>query len=157
MPVETGNQERRHTAIRRILSEQSVHRQSELVRLLREQGIRATQSSVSRDLRQLGVVKLASGYQEPEAGEALAPLLPPEEFLRSIEVAGPHLTVIRTAVGAAARVAVYLDRSGWAEIVGTVSGDDTIFVATQARRNSEPCSPGYADSSTFELRRSRAT
>ena len=131
MPVETGNQARRHAAIRRIISEQSVHRQSELVSLLREQGIAATQSSVSRDLRQLGVVKLAKGYQEPPADEATRPMPPPEEFLRSVEAAGPHLMVIRTAVGAAARVAVYLDRSGWQEIVGTVSGDDTVFVATQ--------------------------
>jgi transcriptional regulator of arginine metabolism len=53
-----------------------------------------------------------------------------EDFVREIQTAGANLTVIKTAIGAAQRVAVYLDRSGWPEIIGTVSGDDTIFVAT---------------------------
>jgi transcriptional regulator of arginine metabolism len=53
------------------------------------------------------------------------------EFVRDIRAAGGNLTVVKTAEGAAQRVALYLDRSGWAEIVGTVSGDDTIFVATR--------------------------
>ncbi|MEE8236036.1 MAG: hypothetical protein V3R53_04515, partial [Gammaproteobacteria bacterium] len=48
-----------------------------------------------------------------------------------IQAAGPNLTVIKTAIGAAQRVAVFLDRSGWPEIVGTLSGDDTIFIATR--------------------------
>ena len=52
------------------------------------------------------------------------------EFVSDIRSAGPNLLVVMTSVGAAQRVAVMLDRSGWPEIVGTVSGDDTIFVAT---------------------------
>ena len=55
------------------------------------------------------------------------------EFVRDIRTAGGNLTVVKTAEGAAQRVALYLDRSGWSEIVGTVSGDDTIFVATRER------------------------
>jgi len=51
--------------------------------------------------------------------------------VRDVRTAGGNLTVVKTAEGAAQRVAVYLDRSGWSEIVGTVSGDDTIFVATR--------------------------
>jgi transcriptional regulator of arginine metabolism len=103
------------------------------VRLLRQQGHEATQSSVSRDLRELGVLKAGDRY-----------LMPPEQtervnddfarladFVRSIQPAGPCLTVIKTTVGAAQSVAVALDRAQWEEIVGTISGDDTIFVATQ--------------------------
>jgi transcriptional regulator of arginine metabolism len=129
MPVENAQQARRQQAILEILRERSISRQAELVGLLRARGIDATQSSVSRDLRQMGVAKRAEGYQPPDTGAEAADL-PPEEFLRGVEPAGPNLTVIRTAVGAASRVAVFLDRSGWPEIVGTLSGDDTIFVAT---------------------------
>ena len=129
MPVENAQQARRQQAILEILGERSISRQAELVGLLRARGIDATQSSVSRDLRRLGVAKLADGYRTPEASAERSDL-PPEGFLRGVSPAGPNLTVIRTAVGAASRVAVFLDRAGWPEIVGTLSGDDTIFVAT---------------------------
>jgi transcriptional regulator of arginine metabolism len=52
------------------------------------------------------------------------------EFVRDIRAAGANLVVVTTAVGAAQRVAVTLDRANWPEIVGTLSGDDTIFIAT---------------------------
>jgi len=134
MPAETETREKRHAAILKILREQSVGRQSVLVDLLHEQGIEATQSSVSRDLRQLGVIKADDGYTVPDTGMPGEDLEQPmfDEFVRDIRTAGANLTVITTAIGAAQRVAVYLDRSGWPEIVGTVSGDDTIFVATES-------------------------
>lgn len=133
MPVATESMEKRQKAILAILRSRRVARQSELVRLLRERGIRVTQSSVSRDLRQLGITKLDSGYQQleqpdPETDRDAALLA---EFVRDIRTAGSNLTVVKTAEGAAQRVALYLDRSGWPDIVGTVSGDDTIFVATR--------------------------
>ena len=130
MPAANETRQQRQQAIRQILASRPVDRQSELVRLLRERGISATQSSVSRDLRQLGIAKLGSGYAEAAADTPTDNPVPPEDFVRGIVTAGPHLTVVRTAVGAAARVAVFLDRSGWPEIVGTISGDDTIFIAT---------------------------
>lgn len=133
MPVAAEPMEKRQRAILAILRSRRVARQVELVRLLRERGIRATQSSISRDLQQLGIAKLDSGYQpleQPHAeGDRDAALL--TEFVQEIRTAGGNLTVVRTAEGAAQRVALYLDRSGWPEIVGTVSGDDTIFVATR--------------------------
>jgi transcriptional regulator of arginine metabolism len=132
MPAGTELRQRRQRAILKILQEQRVARQSHLVDLLRAEGIDATQSSVSRDLRQLGIAKLEAGYEPPETDGPADNPAPPEEFLRGVAPAGPNLLVVRTAVGAAARVAVYLDRSGWPEIVGTVSGDDTIFVATDS-------------------------
>jgi len=133
MPVATETMQKRQRAILAILRNRRVARQAELVHLLRERGIRATQSSVSRDLQQLGITKLDSGYRrieqpDPETDRDVALLA---EFVRDIRTAGGNLTVVKTAEGAAQRVALYLDRSGWSEIVGTVSGDDTIFVATR--------------------------
>lgn len=132
MPAETETREKRQSAILQILREQAVGRQTVLVELLRQQGFEATQSSVSRDLKQLGVTKLGSQYAPPnmETGDDDPNLPMFEDFVRDIQTAGANLTVIKTAIGAAQRVAVYLDRSGWSEIIGTVSGDDTIFVAT---------------------------
>lgn len=136
MPSGTLEQNERRRAIARLLSERVVNRQAELVELLRAEGYLATQSSVSRDLRDLGATKLRSGYTLPKRGEEVEDddaetLQVVTEFVRDIHSAGPNLLVVMTAVGAAQRVAVMLDRSGWPEIVGTVSGDDTIFVATQ--------------------------
>lgn len=127
-----GNQHRRRRAIAELLQSHVIRRQSELVRLLRARGLEATQSSISRDLRDLGVAKRTAGYSLPEPdrgsnGDALRPMA---EFVRDIRAAGPNLLVITTAIGAAQRVCVTLDRAHWPEVVGTISGDDTIFVAT---------------------------
>jgi transcriptional regulator of arginine metabolism len=133
VPVATEPRQKRQRAILTILRNRRVVRQSELVRLLNDRGIEATQSSVSRDLQQLGISKLDSVYQQleqpdPDTDRDAAMVA---ELVRDISTAGTTLTVVKTAEGAAQRVALYLDRSGWAEIVGTVSGDDTIFVATR--------------------------
>ncbi len=133
MPSATLEQNERRRAITRLLADHVVNRQAELVELLRAEGYLATQSSVSRDLRDLGVAKLKDGYSLPEPAaetgddESLQVIA---EFVHDIRQAGPNLLVIMTAVGAAQRVAVTLDGTGWPEIVGTLSGDDTIFVAT---------------------------
>jgi transcriptional regulator of arginine metabolism len=133
MPAEAETRQKRHAAILHILRNRRVVRQTELVAILRDQGIEATQSSVSRDLKQLGVSKLDSGYAQPAEPDEQDDPAPTgtDGFVRDIATAGANLTVVQTAVGAAQRVAVHLDRSGWTEIVGTLSGDDTIFVATR--------------------------
>ncbi len=130
MPIDQAARSARQQAILDILQAQTVTRQAEVVSLLQARGIPATQSSVSRDLRQLGIAKLDRGYGEARSVPAGDNPRPPGDFVRATATAGANLLVIRTAVGAAARVAVYLDRAGWEEIVGTVSGDDTVFVAT---------------------------
>ncbi|HEX7081150.1 MAG TPA: arginine repressor [Gammaproteobacteria bacterium] len=132
MPTAPAQQHERRRAIARLLEQHQISRQSELVSLLRAEGFVATQSSVSRDLRDLGAAKLKNGYSLPERatdgnGELLQSVA---DLVRDIRTAGPNLLVIRTAVGAAQRVAVTLDGIDWPEIVGTLSGDDTIFVAT---------------------------
>jgi transcriptional regulator of arginine metabolism len=134
MPTAIAQQQARRRAIARLLERETITRQSELVRLLRAEGFTATQSSVSRDLRNLGVAKLKDGYEMPprprspsEDREALELVA---ELVRELRPAGPNLLVVTTAIGAAQRVAVTLDRIEWPEIVGTLSGDDTIFIAT---------------------------
>ncbi len=134
MPTAVAQQQARRRAIAEILERETITRQVELVRLLRAEGYEATQSSVSRDLKDLGVAKLTTGYElptgeEPHDDDAQALELV-AEFVRELKAAGPHLLVVATAIGAAQRVAVTLDRVAWPEIVGTLSGDDTIFIAT---------------------------
>ena len=131
MPA-VSNQQRRRRAIAELLQNHVIRRQSELVRLLRDKGLDATQSSVSRDLRDLGVAKLTAGYSLPEPIKRnnVDALRLVAEFIRNVRPAGPNLLVVTTAIGAAQRVCVTLDRANWPEVVGTISGDDTIFVAT---------------------------
>jgi transcriptional regulator of arginine metabolism len=94
-------------------------------------GFHATQSSVSRDLKELGAIRTTGGYALPaddlSADDEIASVA---DLLREFLPAGPNLLVIKTAIGAAQRVALALDRSGWPEIVGNVGGDDTVFTAT---------------------------
>jgi transcriptional regulator of arginine metabolism len=125
----------RRDAIVRILRQTVVARQAELVDLLRRAGFDATQSSVSRDLRELGVAKIGDRYVLPEepvpATNGFAAVAP---FVRAVRAAGPSLTVLRTTVGAAQSVALAIDKARWPEIVGTIAGDDTIFIATESAR-----------------------
>ncbi|MBH97618.1 MAG: arginine repressor [Rhodospirillaceae bacterium] len=131
MPI-INQQEGRRRLIGELLELHKIHNQTELVHLLRAEGYEATQSSVSRDLRDLGAAKLKDGYSLPERlnQDKQDSLVAVMEFMRDLRSAGPNLLVINTAIGAAQRVALVLDRISWPEIVGTVSGDDTIFVAT---------------------------
>jgi len=132
MPTTPAIRDKRRQAILDILGSGAIARQSELVRQLNAQGIEATQSSVSRDFRELGIVKLDNGYGRVERNATSSTSNDiPVELVRDIQTAGSSLTVIKTAIGAAQRVALFIDRSEWPEIVGTVSGDDTIFVATR--------------------------
>lgn len=129
MPPETNQQEARRAQIRRLLRKRTIRTQAELAQQLESMGHLVTQSSVSRDLREMNVIKDPEGYRLDDA-VAAAPAADTGGFVRGTAAAGNHLLVVRTAIGAAQRVAVELDRSGWPEIVGTLSGDDTIFIAT---------------------------
>lgn len=103
------------------------------MRELRKHGFDATQSSVSRDLRELGVAKAGDHYIVPATDEVLAVnhFAAIVNFVIGVRTAGPSLTVVRTTTGTAQSVAVAIDRSNWPEVVGTISGDDTIFIATE--------------------------
>jgi len=126
----------RRAAIVRILRDGRVPRQEDLVRLLKKAGFDVTQSSISRDLRDLGVLKANGRYALPpdEVMRANGDFGALTQFVRALRRAGPSLTVLRTTIGAAQSVAVAIDRAEWPEVAGTISGDDTIFIATASAR-----------------------
>jgi len=112
--------------------------QEELRRKLARHGIQVTQATVSRDLEELGLVKTRSGYRLPESAPPPAPVQPTlqvilMEFLREVKQAS-NLVVLKTFPGNAHSVAAVLDAQEWPEVVGTVAGDDTVFVATPSAR-----------------------
>jgi transcriptional regulator of arginine metabolism len=141
MPTDHEQREARHREVLEILASVRVTSQLELVELLRERGVAATQSSVSRDLRDLGIAWIGGRYALPReprgagAPESQSPdLAEVARFLRAVKPAGPHLTVVLTVPGAAQSVGLALDRAAWPEVVGTMAGDDTVFVATASAR-----------------------
>src|ERR1700742_664701 len=126
-----SNAPARRAMLAKIIREQQVGRQTELVDLLRKVGHIATQSSVSRDLRELGVAKMGDRYVLPET--AIAPkndFSALKQFVNARLTAGTNITVLKTTVGSAQSVAVAIDGAQWPEVIGTISGDDTIFIAT---------------------------
>jgi transcriptional regulator of arginine metabolism len=128
----------RRLTLAKIIREQTVGRQAELVAMLRKHGHAATQSSVSRDLRELGVAKLGRRYVLPESAATVKnDFSTLKQFVSAVLTAGTNLTVLRTTVGAAQSVAVAIDTARWSEVVGTISGDDTIFIATAGAREQQ--------------------
>jgi transcriptional regulator of arginine metabolism len=118
----------RQGQILKLIRSQHIHTQEELAQELKTLGIAATQVTLSRDIRELRLVKTPDGYQEmlpEEAGPVFETLA--VEFLLDVHVA-QNLLVLKTAPGHANTVAVALDAENWPEIVGTIAGDDTILV-----------------------------
>lgn len=128
-----GNHEKRRATLRTLLHSGPAETQASLVAALNAKGHNATQSSVSRDLRELGAVKTAHGYElasdNPDDTDHFAAVT---DMLRDVRPAGPNLLIVATAIGAAQRVALALDRCDWPEVVGNIGGDDTVFVATES-------------------------
>jgi len=127
----------RHHRITTILEENSVTSQAQLVTLLDDAGLSATQATVSRDLDELGAIKVRvpGGHTVYAIPEHPVDRIAPEEHLRRVlgdwvaEIAASaNLVVLRTPPGSAHVVASALDRAGRSEIIGTVAGDDTIVV-----------------------------
>ncbi|MEV0731765.1 MULTISPECIES: arginine repressor [Polymorphospora] len=135
----------RHARIVELIRDKVVHSQTELADLLAGDGIQVTQATLSRDLEELGAVKVRGGdggpavYLIPEDG--LRPLRDAEqaparllrllrELLTSVDASG-NMAVLRTPPGAAQFLASALDRSGLPEVVGTIAGDDTILVVAR--------------------------
>jgi transcriptional regulator of arginine metabolism len=133
----------RQQAVRDLIESRALRTQQELAAALRERGFRATQATVSRDVAELGLVKLPRNgvlayavpqrVDEAEASgeERLGKLL--HDLPVEIRQAG-LLVVVRTVPGSAHAIAAALDRARWPEVVGSVAGDDTLFVAFADRR-----------------------
>jgi transcriptional regulator of arginine metabolism len=132
----SGDRRKRLLKILELISTRPVHTQEELAEALAAEGWRVTQSSVSRDIAALRLVKVGGAYQRP-ARIAPSPEHPDErriaEGVLTVEPAGEALVVIHTPAGEANRVAVALDRLAWSDIIGTIAGDDTIFLAVTHR------------------------
>jgi transcriptional regulator of arginine metabolism len=129
--AENGGAAARRSMLAKIIRERTVRRQTELVALLRKSGHIATQSSVSRDLRELGVAKMGDRYVLAEnAAPVKNDFSALKQFVSARLTAGTNLTVLKTTIGSAQSVAVAIDTARWPEVVGTISGDDTIFIAT---------------------------
>lgn len=108
--------------LRDLIAQQAVANQAEIVAALQQAGFSCTQSSVSRDLADLNALKKNGRY-------VLAPSGPTLDIV-SVEPAGPNLLVVKTPIGAASLIGVQIDSLNLSQIVGTIAGDDTIFIAT---------------------------
>ncbi|MBM3728345.1 MAG: ArgR family transcriptional regulator [Acidobacteria bacterium] len=122
------NKSYRHAQILKVVAAGGIHTQQELAAELETRGVPATQVTLSRDIRELGLAKTPGGYQRlvqspprPDLATVAA------EFLVEARVA-QNLVVLKTPPGSANPLAAALDRAEWTEIIGTVAGDDTVLV-----------------------------
>ncbi|MBR6756345.1 MAG: arginine repressor [Peptococcaceae bacterium] len=130
---------KRHRKIMELIKENSIGTQEELAEKLKEAGFAVTQATVSRDIKELALIKISVGKDSYRYG------LPTEvtmsesklrfmlkEFVLNYAVS-ENILVIRTAPGHANAVAVSLDNAQWEEILGSIAGDDTIFILARKR------------------------
>jgi transcriptional regulator of arginine metabolism len=121
--------ETRQQRILSLIRAKRIGTQEELTTHLERAGVLATQSSVSRDLVELGIVKHRGHYTLPRSTNGSA-----ARGLLSLDTAGDVLVVAKCDSGMASAVAVEIDRAALPEIVGTLAGEDTIFIAVTDRK-----------------------
>jgi transcriptional regulator of arginine metabolism len=120
---------KRQQKILSLIRARRIGTQQELSALLERAGFVATQSSISRDLEELGVVKHRGYYTMPRAEDGAA-----SRGLLGLDPAGDCLVVAKCEPGLASSVAVEIDRAAIPEIVGTLAGEDTVFIAVAERK-----------------------
>ncbi len=129
-----GGRRQRLLKILELVSTHAIRTQEELAEALAREGWPVTQSSVSRDIAALHLVKVDGAYRTPAAARR-PPSDPDEqriaEGVLAVEPAGDALLVVHTPPGEANRVGAALDRLAWPEVLGNISGDDTIFIAVR--------------------------
>jgi len=122
--------ERRQEKIRDLIQTSNIVTQGELTELLLKDGFSVTQSSVSRDLEQIGIVKVNGFYALPQITNGV------QKFgLLSLDTAGENLIVAKCESGLASAVAVRIDSAKVPEIIGTIAGDDTIFITVKDKKS----------------------
>ncbi len=122
--------EKRQSKILSLINARNIATQEELTELLEDKGFFVTQSSISRDLLELGIIKAQGFYALPQK--------PPNAVilgLLNLEAAGESLIVAKCESGLASAVAVRIDNTKITEIIGTIAGDDTIFIAVKDRKS----------------------
>ncbi len=126
----TADRRKRHLRILELISTRAVRTQEELADALSADGWQVTQSSVSRDIAALHLAKVDGIYRRARNSAGRDPdEVRIAEGVLAAEAAGEAIVVVHTPPGEANRVGVALDRLAWPEIVGTIAGDDTIFLA----------------------------
>jgi len=128
----------RQKALLELIAGQAVSTQAEIKDLLKELGIEADQATLSRDIRELGLIKTSNDgvHYRYAPVESVSPPIHTKasailaRLVRKIDCSG-NLLVIKTDPGEASPIGLALDRMGWAEVVGTVAGDDTILVVVK--------------------------
>ena len=131
----------RQKAILELLHRGPVESQEELQGFLAKRGFEAGQATLSRDIRELGLVKTSEGYSAGRSVTIVEPVLPSvsrlvREFVVDIRLA-QNLIVLKTSVGSAQPVAAAVDAEDWPEVVGTLAGDDTILVISPDNRTAQ--------------------
>ena len=125
----------RHQLILQLDSTRYLSTQQDLIESLKECGVEATQSSISRDIKYLGLVKRAGQYHCPQLDISNSPMVfdkQQRKYIQRVEIINPYMIVLKTQAAAAQTIAAALDKLAWPEIAGTIAGDDTIFVATRS-------------------------
>ncbi len=133
------NKRERQQKILGLIRAKPIGTQEDLRALLERAGVPATQSSVSRDLEELGVVKHHGHYTLPRTNGT------PSRGLLSLDQAGDSLVIARTFPGLASAVAVEIDAAAIPEIVGTIAGEDTIFIAVRDPKSQRAAVKGIWD------------
>lgn len=132
----SSGRKQRLLRILELVGTRPIQTQDDLVAALAGEGFPVNQSSVSRDIGELGLIKMDGMYQRPPVDELRA-VDPNEMRIRDgvlgVEAVGEVMVVLRTPPGEASRVGAAMDRLAWPEVAGNIAGDDTIFVAARNR------------------------
>ncbi|KAB8128479.1 transcriptional regulator ArgR [Gracilibacillus oryzae] len=138
------NKAQRHIKIREIISENEIETQDDLVNCFRDLGYAITQATISRDIKELHLVKVPTTegkykYSLP-ADQKFNPLNKLRRFIMdafiSIDTA-THFIVMKTLPGNAQAMGALIDNLGWEEIIGTICGDDTILIICKTNEDAE--------------------
>src|SRR5512142_59955 len=131
-----ASKRQRHHRILELVGRESLGTQQQLCERLAQMGVNVTQATLSRDIKELGLVKTPEGYVPP-AGEPASsqPSLMHviREFVVDVREA-QNLLIVKTTPGSAQPVAVALDNAGWSELIGTIAGDDTLLAIASGRK-----------------------
>jgi transcriptional regulator of arginine metabolism len=135
------NKPLRQRAILDLVDRGPVHSQEDLQRVLNRRGFDVGQATLSRDIRDLGLVKTPEGYALQPGETSSDATLPPvsrlvREFVTGTQSA-QNLLVVKTSVGSAQPVAAALDGEDWPEAIGTVAGDDTILIVCSSKKTAK--------------------
>ena len=135
------NKSYRQNQILKVIRAQAIHTQDELVRALKARKVPSTQVTLSRDVRDLGLVKTPAGYAQVGADRGASPVGPEvetlaREVLLEVRIA-QNMLVLKTPPANANALAAALDRADWPQVTGTIAGDDTVLVVAPNNKTAQ--------------------